>query len=118
MESKDAITALSALAHDTRLTIFRLLVQAGATGMSAGHIARQLGIAASTLSNNLAILERAGLLQAAREGRSIRYFAQMPAMARLLAYILEDCCGGAPEICAPVLSALTCCAPSHTEPAA
>lgn len=104
MEKNHALTALSALAHDTRLDVFRLLVQAGPEGLTAGEIAAALKVRANTLSNNLTILSTAGLVRAAREGRSIRYFSGMDAMRNLLAFLMEDCCGGRPEFCQPVLN--------------
>lgn len=102
MEADDAVAALSALAHPGRLAIFRLLVKAGKGGLPAGEIARQTGSRANTLSSNLAILAHAGLASSRREGRSIIYSADYDAMSGLLAFLMEDCCAGAPEICRPV----------------
>jgi ArsR family transcriptional regulator len=100
MEKVHAISALGALAHDSRLDIFRLLVRAGADGMAAGEIGRATDAAASTLSANLAILSRAGLIASRRDGRSIIYSAAYDQMRDLLGFLMEDCCGGNPEICA------------------
>jgi DNA-binding transcriptional ArsR family regulator len=102
MEMSSAVLALSALAHDGRLAIFRLLVRAGADGMAAGEIARVTGAAASTQSVNLAILSRAGVLTSRRDGRSIFYCAAYEQMRDLLGFLMEDCCAGRPEICAPL----------------
>jgi len=102
MEMTDAVASLSALAHGGRLSAFRMLVQAGATGLAAGEIARRLEMLPNSLSSHLAILENAGLIHARREGRSIIYTADYGAMQGLLGFLLEDCCGGAPEICAPL----------------
>jgi ArsR family transcriptional regulator len=102
MESPAAVTSLSALAHSGRLGIFRLLVRAGPEGMAAGEIARATGSLANTLSANLNILAVAGLVAARREGRSIIYTAGYDRMRELLAFLMEDCCGGKPEICAPL----------------
>ena len=102
MQSPVAVTALSALAHDGRLEIFRLLVKAGEEGMAAGDIAQATGSLANTLSSNLAILNRAGLVVSRRDGRSIIYSAAYDQMRDLLAFLMEDCCGGKPEICAPL----------------
>lgn len=102
MEMTSAIASLSALAHGGRLSAFRMLVQAGATGLAAGEIARRLEMLPNSLSSQLAILENAGLIHARREGRSIIYTADYGAMQGLLGFLLEDCCGGAPEICAPL----------------
>jgi ArsR family transcriptional regulator len=102
VEKTTAVSALSALAHDGRLDIFRLLVRAGADGMAAGDIARTTEAAASTLSANLAILSRAGLIASRRDGRSIIYAAAYDQMRDLLGFLMEDCCQGHPEICAPL----------------
>ena len=99
MELKDAITALSALAQEHRLAIFRLLVAHGPDGLSAGAIAQRVGVPASTLSHHLAHLERAGLLCARRCGRHIFYSVEAAGLRRLIAFLTEDCCGGRPEIC-------------------
>lgn len=99
MESNDAISALSALAQDGRLAAFRLLVQNAPNGLCAGDIGRALAIPASTMSSHLAILTRAGLVSATREGRSIRYQADMAGMTALLSYLTEDCCGGNHSTC-------------------
>lgn len=109
MESKNAIEALAALAQEGRLAAFRLLVKHAPDGLPAGEIADRLGTPASTLSTNLSILARAGLVSATREGRSIRYRADMSGMATLLAYLMEDCCGASPALCDPVISEVTCC---------
>jgi DNA-binding transcriptional ArsR family regulator len=112
MEMNNAIESLSALAHDGRLAIFRLLVKAGPDGMAAGEIARRLGTAANTMSAQLLVLTNAGLLQARRDGRSIIYAADFGRMSSLLLFLTEDCCGGKPEICAPLAEiAKNCCPP-------
>jgi len=111
-----AVEALSALAHDTRLSVFRALVQAGADGMIAGAIAEHHGVPPSTMSHHLAALERAGLVQSARESRLIHYRADYAAMRRLLTFLMEDCCQGAPEMCAEMAGALfgdSVCQPSR-----
>lgn len=102
MEPKAAVDALSALAHEGRLAIFRLLVKAGPGGMAAGEIARMTGILPNTLSSGLNILSHAGLIDSRREGRSIIYTARYGAMTALLAFLVDDCCGGASEVCAPL----------------
>ncbi|WP_228242225.1 helix-turn-helix transcriptional regulator [Porphyrobacter sp. GA68] len=95
MTASSAVEALGALAQDHRLTLFRLLVQAGAQGMSAGAVAQQLGVPNSSLSFHLSHLTRAGLIRQRREGRSLIYTADYHAMNALVAYLLENCCGGA-----------------------
>jgi DNA-binding transcriptional ArsR family regulator len=99
MKSKAAIEALGALAQESRLAIFRLLVREGPDGLSAGAIAGRLGVPAPTLSFHLAYLKRAGLIDQTREGRTLLYAANTRGMRSLLAYLTEDCCGGRPEIC-------------------
>ncbi|MFN3585403.1 ArsR/SmtB family transcription factor [Phenylobacterium sp.] len=102
METTSAVTALSALAHEGRLNIFRLLVRAGEPGMAAGDIARATGALPNTLSSNLNILSGAGLVTSRRDGRSIIYTAAYDRMRDLLAFLVEDCCAGNPAICAPL----------------
>lgn len=103
MEPKRAIDALAALAQESRLTVFRLLVREGSDGLAAGTIAELLGIPAPTLSFHLNQLSAAGLVIARRDGRSIIYAANYPGMRDLLAFLVDDCCQGRPELCAPVL---------------
>ena len=101
MKSSHAVTALSALAQDHRLATFRLLVQAGPDGVPAGQIAARLGIPNSSLSHHLAQLAEAGLVQQRRDGRSLVYSADFPAMRNLVDFLTENCCGG--EDCAPAI---------------
>lgn len=114
MESKLAVVALSALAHEGRLAVFRMLVQAGGDGVPAGEIARRLGVPANTLSANLNVLSHAGLIDSRREGRSIIYTAAYERMAALLGFLMEDCCQGSAAICAPlaeIVNRAACCMP-------
>lgn len=111
MESEDAIESLSALAHPGRLAAFRLLVQAGADGVAAGEIARALGAPANTMSTQLAILTRAGLIRSRRESRSVIYSADYREISGLLAFLMQDCCQGRAEVCEPLLQAAACCTP-------
>ena len=108
MDKKQALAALSALGQDTRLEVFRLLVRAGGDGVPAGEIATQLGTVQNTMSAHLKVLDNAGLVRAERDGRTIRYFADMTGFRDLLAFLMEDCCNGAPELCRPVIQAVTC----------
>jgi ArsR family transcriptional regulator len=94
MERSDAITALAALAQESRLDIFRLLVQAGADGLPAGRIGERLGLPSATLSFHLNQLKQAGLVTFRRDGRSLIYAAEYAAMNGLLAYLTENCCQG------------------------
>jgi ArsR family transcriptional regulator len=101
MEIRQAVTALTALAQDSRLRIFRLLVPAGGDGLAAGEIAEQLDIPAATLTFHLKELLHAGLVESRREGRSIRYSLKITGMRDLLTFLTEDCCKGRPELCGP-----------------
>lgn len=101
MKKSTAIAALGALAQETRLEIFRLLVQKGPAGLPAGAIGERLGQPSPTLSFHLNQLRFAGLVTSRRESRSIIYAANFKAMNGLLAYLTENCCGGRPEMCAP-----------------
>jgi DNA-binding transcriptional ArsR family regulator len=94
METKQAVQALSALAQDTRLGIFRLLVQAGPEGMAAGSIGEKLALAPATLSFHLAGLTRASLARSRQDGRFVIYSADYQAMNALVGYLSENCCGG------------------------
>jgi DNA-binding transcriptional ArsR family regulator len=104
MEEMRAVETLSALAHPTRLAVFRFLLRVAPEGRAAGVVAQELGIAPATLSFHLAELRRSGLIVSRRESRSIMYAANDAAMRDLLGYLMEDCCQGRPEICAPFLS--------------
>jgi len=108
MDKKNALTAFSALSQPTRLDVFRLLLKAGETGMAAGEISDALGVRQNTMSANLSVLHQAGLVRNTREGRSIRYFADLDGTRGLLGFLLEDCCGGNPDLCQPLISKLAC----------
>ena len=112
MELSEATRSLSALAQPSRLAIFRLLLQAGPEGMSAGDIARRTATAPNTLTAQLQLLTGADLAWSVRQGRSIRYGANYAGIALLLSYLIEDCCEGRPEVCTPLQDALqraVCC---------
>lgn len=102
MEPSRVVKRLSALAQDSRLAVFRLLVKAGREGVAAGEIARALKLPANTLSTHLGILANASLVTSRRDGRSIIYAADYDSMGELLLYLMEDCCQGRPEVCAPL----------------
>jgi DNA-binding transcriptional ArsR family regulator len=111
MESDVVIKRLSALAQESRLAAFRLLVRAGPKGVPAGDLARALDTPPNTLSSQLSILTTAGLLRSRRDGRSIIYSADYEAMSDLLRFLMEDCCQGRPEVCGPLAEAAeACCA--------
>jgi DNA-binding transcriptional ArsR family regulator len=95
MDSPAVVNALSALAQEHRLALFRLLVQAGEQGMSAGAIADALGVPNSSLSFHLAALTKVGLIRPERQSRSLIYSADYAAMNDLVGYLMENCCGGA-----------------------
>ena len=110
MEKSDALAALAALAQESRLDVFRLLVQAGTDGMPAGQIGERLGLPSATLSFHLAQLKHAGLVGFRREGRSLVYAAEYAAMNALLGYLTENCCQGDAAACGVGVV----CAPSTT----
>ena len=106
-----AISALSALAQPTRLAIFRLLVKHEPIGVTAGVIADTIGAPHNTLSTHLAILVRAGLLRSSREGRTIIYRSDVEGIRSVVAFLVNDCCDGHPELCNLVAAdAVACCA--------
>lgn len=94
METKSVVAALAALAQETRLTIFRLLVQAGPSGLPAGRISEIAGIAPSSLSFHLKEMSHANMVTSRQEGRYIIYSANFDTMNTLLAYLTENCCAG------------------------
>lgn len=96
MEKQEVISALAALAQETRLDVFRRLVQAGAPGMPAGQLSRELAIAPATLSFHLKELRNAGLVTSERSGRSIRYSPAFSVISEVVAYLGENCCRDAP----------------------
>ncbi len=99
MEKTGAVIALGALAQESRLDVFRLLVQAGVEGLQPGQISERLGLPAATLSFHLTQLRHAGLVTFRREGRTLTYVAEYPAMNALLAYLTENCCQGDASAC-------------------
>ena len=117
METKDALTALTALAHETRLAVFRLLVETGPEGLPVGKIGARLGIAPATLSFHLKELAHADLVTTRHEGRFIYCSANFATMNGLVAYLTENCCGGTAiygPVCVPVESpgeSSACCLP-------
>jgi DNA-binding transcriptional ArsR family regulator len=109
MKTTEAVRALDALAQDTRLDVFRLLVQQGASGLAAGEIAEQLGVSPATLSFHLKELAHAKLVTARQDGRFVFYAANFGAMNRLLEFLTENCCAADGGACAPNAAA---CAPA------
>jgi len=108
MDKKDALAVFDALSQETRLDVLRLLIPAGPDGLPAGDIAERLAVKQNTMSVNLKILTQAGLVTSTREGRVIRYAANYPVVLGLMRFLMEDCCGGRPELCAPILASPAC----------
>src|SRR5690349_10791749 len=106
MEREAAIFTLAALAQATRLDVFRLLVGAEPEGVPAGEVARRLAVPHNTMSSHLAVLTRAGLVRSERRSRSIIYRAELGRLRNLAAFLIKDCCGGRPEVCAPLIEDL------------
>jgi ArsR family transcriptional regulator len=113
MEIPVAVRAFGALAQESRLKVFRLLVRSGPAGLPAGDIARRLQVPQNTMSAHLAILSRAQLVASRKEGRSVIYAVDLEGTRALLSFLLEDCCRGKPQLCAPLIEAtLADCCPS------
>ena len=112
MEIDIAVTALAALAQSTRLAIFRLLIEAGHEGVSAGRIGEGLKVPAATLSFHLKELSRAGLVSARQEKQFVYYAADFPRMAELMTFLTQNCCQGMPQECLTVVETALgrCCA--------
>lgn len=113
METKAAVAALAALAQETRLSIFRLLVQAGPQGLAAGRIGDSLDVAPATLSFHLKELSHAGLVSSRQEGRFIYYATDFERMAALMTFLTQNCCQGMPQECLSVVETALgrCCPP-------
>jgi DNA-binding transcriptional ArsR family regulator len=107
MELSEITSTLAALAQPTRLEVFRLLVEHEPQGLAAGDIARILSVPQNTMSSHLAVLTRAGLIASQRHGRSIVYRANLTTLQHVMLYLIKDCCGGRPEVCAPLIASLT-----------
>jgi ArsR family transcriptional regulator, arsenate/arsenite/antimonite-responsive transcriptional repressor len=116
METEQAVLALAALSQSTRLQAFRTLVRHEPGGLAAGDLARLLEVPQNTLSAHLSVLSRAGLVTSERHSRSIVYRASLVDFQKVALFLLQDCCGGRPEICAPVVESLQpCCPPKRKE---
>jgi len=115
MDSAAAILALAALAQPTRLDVFRLLVKHEPKGLPAGDIAKDLAVPHNTMSSHLAILARAGLVSPERHGRSIVYRANLATLQSMTLFLLQDCCGGEPALCASLIESINPCCSAKTE---
>eukprot|EP01037_Dinobryon_pediforme_P025855 gene25855-28163_t len=111
MDNTEIILALAALAQPTRLEAFRLLVAHEPDGIASGELARLLEVPHNTMSSHLAILSRAGLIAGDRQSRTITYRADLQHVRAIALYLLKDCCGGRPDICAPLIADLSPCCP-------
>jgi ArsR family transcriptional regulator, arsenate/arsenite/antimonite-responsive transcriptional repressor len=111
MNNESTILAFAALAQPTRLDAFRLLVKHEPEGIAAGELARLLEVPQNTLSAHLNILSHAGLVRGERQSRSIIYRADLERLREVTLYLVKDCCGGRPELCAPLIAELTPCCP-------
>lgn len=108
MDKLNALEALAALGQETRLDVFRLLVTEAPRGLPAGGIASRLGVVQNTMSAHLGVLARCRLIRAERKGRTVEYVADYSGVRELLAFLMQDCCQGAPEICAPLFDLVRC----------
>lgn len=111
MDDRQALGAFGALSQETRLKIVRMLVVAGPDGLAAGALAERVDVSPSNISFHLKELERVGLISQQRESRSIIYRANIDVLGGLVRFLMEDCCAGHPEICAPAAQVAACCAP-------
>jgi len=116
LTAQAAMDAFAALSQPTRLAAMKLLVRHWPTGLPAGSVAEMVGAPPSTMSTHFTILARAGLISSRRESRTIFYTAELESITRLVGFLVEDCCDGRPEVCAPVteaLAAATGCCPAN-----
>ena len=114
MESNQAIDVFTALSQATRLDAFKLIITREPQGMPAGEVARLMDVPQNTMSSHLAILTRAGLIEAARQGRSIVYRAVLERVREIANFLVQDCCGGRPELCDPLIADISpCCSPKE-----
>ena len=111
MDINEAVDAFNGLAQESRLKVFRLLLQVGSDGMAAGDIAKAVGVPKNTMSSHLAVLARANLAQARKEGRSMIYAVDLEGTRALFSFLIEDCCQGDPSVYGPLIETTlaTCC---------
>ena len=111
MDDTQALASLAALAQQTRLQTFRLLVAREPDGVPAGELARLIGVPQNTMSAHLAVLSRAKLIVGQRQSRSIIYRADLDRLREVTLFLVKDCCGGRADLCAPLIADLTPCCP-------
>jgi len=116
MDEIAALECLAALSQPTRLKAFRLLVAHEPDGVASGEVAGLVDVPQNTMSTHLAVLARCGLVRGERQSRTILYRADLQRFQALLVFLLQDCCGGRPEVCAPVVATITPCCPPTREP--
>lgn len=109
MDNEVALALLSALSHPTRLSAFKLLVEHEPAGLATGRLVEASGLTQSTFSTHLAVLAKAGLVTADKQGRQQIQRASIPALRDLMIFLAKDCCKGRPDLCEPLLAELTCC---------
>jgi DNA-binding transcriptional ArsR family regulator len=109
MKTETALSVLAALAHPTRLSTFRLLVQHEPEGLSTGQLVEDSGLTQSTFSTHLAVLAKAGLVSSEKRGRQQIQRASIDTLRTLMIFLAKDCCQGRAELCTPLLADLTCC---------
>ena len=109
MTAEDALAALAALSNPTRLETFRLLVRHEPTGLATGELVSQLGMTQSTFSTHLAVLAKARLVLAEKQGRHQVQHAEIDTLRELMLFLAKDCCRGSPQLCAPLIAELNCC---------
>ena len=118
METKAAVASLAALAQETRLSVFRILIEAGPEGTPAGAVGERLAVPPATLSFHLKELSHAGLVTSRQEGRFVYYAANFERMAALMSFLTQNCCRGMPRECLTVVETALgrCCAPAPAKP--
>lgn len=109
MDAEDALSALAALSHSTRLKTFRLLVRHEPDGLSTGELVDATGLTQSTFSTHLAVLAKAGLVTSEKRGRHMIQRARMERLRELMLFLAKDCCQGRAELCEPLVAELSCC---------
>jgi len=108
MDKNQSLSVLAALSQETRLDAFRLLVKLAPDGLPAGEVAKRLGVVQNTMSAHLGVLARSGLIHTRRKGRTVEYGVDYESVRGFLAFLMQDCCQGEPEICSPLFDLIDC----------